>query len=171
MGRREATPQEAHEAAHTLSHQPWVPPCQWRVIERDDGTAYVHGTMDDSVPPGEDREALDRLKHYLGGSFRAATAGHARSWHGRYGVAAVCVLAPYRPAATREQTPRLKPQPPAMQPCREVELLELVRDFLDPDSCHYDHHGYCQAHGWFATEPACPHARARKLLGETGGSA
>lgn len=41
---------------------------------------------------------------------------------------------------------------------------QLISDFVDPDPCHYDHHGYCQAHGWFATEPACPHARAKKIL-------
>ena len=44
------------------------------------------------------------------------------------------------------------------------EALELIRDFLDPDPCYYDHHGYCQAHGWCDTDPACPHARARKML-------
>jgi hypothetical protein len=50
------------------------------------------------------------------------------------------------------------------QEAREAELLELVRDFLDPDPCWFDHHGYCQAHGWFDTDPACPHGRARRLL-------
>lgn len=48
---------------------------------------------------------------------------------------------------------------------RIAELEALVGDFVDPDPCQYDHHGYCQAHGWFETEPACPHARA-KALGE-----
>lgn len=46
--------------------------------------------------------------------------------------------------------------------------IRLLQDFIDPDECWYDHHGYCQAHGWFDTEPACPHARARKLLAEIG---
>lgn len=47
-----------------------------------------------------------------------------------------------------------------------AELTALVRDFLDPDPCSYDHHGYCQAHAaGFGGEPlSCPHARARKLL-------
>lgn len=43
-------------------------------------------------------------------------------------------------------------------------LRGLVRDFVDPDECWFDHHGYCQAHGWFATDPKCPHARAKELL-------
>jgi hypothetical protein len=38
---------------------------------------------------------------------------------------------------------------------------DLIADLTDPDPCWYDHHGYCQAHGWFATDPACPHARAK----------
>ncbi|MEU3683729.1 hypothetical protein AB0E99_22715 [Streptomyces sp. NPDC030592] len=46
-------------------------------------------------------------------------------------------------------------------------LLELVRDFLDPDPCTLDHHGYCQAHGYLGGEPmSCPHGRATKLLAE-----
>lgn len=54
---------------------------------------------------------------------------------------------------------------------RELEeentrLRVLVDDFTDPDPCHYDHHGYCQAHMWFATEPRCPHARARDIAKE-----
>ena len=47
---------------------------------------------------------------------------------------------------------------------RVAEWRGLVEDFLDPDPCSYDHHGYCQAHGWFETEPPCPHKRARALL-------
>ncbi|WP_162602947.1 hypothetical protein [Streptomyces sp. CS090A] len=45
-----------------------------------------------------------------------------------------------------------------------LALVEaLVADFIDPDPCHFDHHGYCQAHGWFATDPGCPHGRAKAL--------
>ncbi|MER7487936.1 hypothetical protein ABTY20_18915 [Streptomyces sp. NPDC126497] len=129
--------------------------------------------MDDSVPPGEDRAALDRLKHYLGGSFRAERISMSRSWHGRYGRTEVCVLAPYRRAtepAPAPQPARRKPQPPPITPCREAELLKLVRDLIDPDPCTFDHHGYCQAHGWFETDPACPHGRAKRLLDETEGA-
>ncbi|MGW4270809.1 hypothetical protein ACWEGQ_00225 [Streptomyces seoulensis] len=51
-------------------------------------------------------------------------------------------------------------------------LLELVKDFLDPDPCAFDHHGYCQAHGYLGGEPmSCPHGRARKLLSDLDESA
>lgn len=45
-------------------------------------------------------------------------------------------------------------------------VLALIADFIDPDDCWHDHHGYCQAHGWFATDPSCPHARAKALLAQ-----
>jgi hypothetical protein len=57
--------------------------------------------------------------------------------------------------------PELTPAEPTT-----AELLELLADFVDPDPCSYDHHGYCQAHWWFETDPACPHARAKALIGE-----
>jgi hypothetical protein len=51
-------------------------------------------------------------------------------------------------------------------------LLALVRDFLDPDPCQFDHHGYCQAHAaGFDGEPmSCPHRRAREVLEEIDGA-
>lgn len=54
--------------------------------------------------------------------------------------------------------------PPGGEPDRP-RLLALVRDLADDDECWFDHHGYCQAHGWMTTETPCPHARARELLG------
>jgi hypothetical protein len=45
-----------------------------------------------------------------------------------------------------------------------VDLRELINDLTDPDPCQYDHHGYCQAHCWFETDPRCPHARAQDWL-------
>jgi hypothetical protein len=56
--------------------------------------------------------------------------------------------------------------PHTATPDEAAELLALVRDFLDPDPCSFDHHGYCQAHAaGFGGEPlSCPHGRARKLL-------
>lgn len=42
-------------------------------------------------------------------------------------------------------------------------LQNLIRDLSDPDPCHYDHHGYCQAHSWLQ-DGECPHARAQRLL-------
>jgi hypothetical protein len=44
------------------------------------------------------------------------------------------------------------------------ELLRLIRDLADPNPCSFDHHGHCQTHGWTDTEPACPHARAKRIL-------
>lgn len=49
------------------------------------------------------------------------------------------------------------------------EAVEIVEDLVDEDDCWYDHHGYCQAHGWMATEPSCPHMRAKTLLGRLSG--
>lgn len=43
-------------------------------------------------------------------------------------------------------------------------LIDLIRDLYDGEPCQHDHHGYCQTHGWTATEPRCPHARANDLL-------
>lgn len=49
---------------------------------------------------------------------------------------------------------------------RVRELEGLIGDLADPEPCHYDHHGYCQAHWWFHIDLKCPHARARELTGE-----
>lgn len=43
------------------------------------------------------------------------------------------------------------------------ELLGLINDLADMGRCHYDHHGYCQEHGWFKADIECPHARAQRL--------
>lgn len=44
--------------------------------------------------------------------------------------------------------------------------IELLADLADPDSCHYDHHGGCQAHGYLslANGEQCPHSLARAFL-------
>ena len=42
---------------------------------------------------------------------------------------------------------------------RVQELEELVQELFDEDSCHYDHHGYCQAHSLHPRP--CPHERAK----------
>lgn len=49
-------------------------------------------------------------------------------------------------------------------PAPTADVLDLLYDLTDPDPCWYDHHGYCQAHGWMATDPPCAHARAKKIL-------
>ena len=52
---------------------------------------------------------------------------------------------------------------------KNARLLELVSDFIfDDDPCFHDHHGYCQAHGWFCTDP-CPHKRARAAIAAAKG--
>jgi hypothetical protein len=48
---------------------------------------------------------------------------------------------------------------------RRAEAAEaILRDLVDPDDCWFDHHGYCQAHGWLE-EGVCPHKRAKDWLG------
>ena len=44
-----------------------------------------------------------------------------------------------------------------------TELREVLGDLIDPDPCWFDHHGYCQAHGWL-TDGECPQARAKRLV-------
>jgi hypothetical protein len=152
---RYATKQEAEEAAHTLSHQPWMPSCSWKVIERQDGSAYVHGSMDPGIPEGEDREQLDALRHYLGGQFRAATASGPRSWHGRYGKAEICVMMPWRTRSRSSvSSQRNRSKPPEMVPCREAELREenarlrkalaAVREYAE-SRCTEEHANFASA--------------------------
>jgi hypothetical protein len=45
--------------------------------------------------------------------------------------------------------------------------LELLRGLVEPESdpCSFDHHGYCQAHGWFGEPGECGVREARQLLG------
>lgn len=40
---------------------------------------------------------------------------------------------------------------------------EIIGALFDENECRYDHHGYCQEHGWL-DESECPHSRARKWL-------
>lgn len=44
--------------------------------------------------------------------------------------------------------------------------LELIKDLVDEGDCYFDHHGYCQAHGWTG-EGECPHSRAKAILTHT----
>lgn len=43
-----------------------------------------------------------------------------------------------------------------------VFLTEIVRDLIDDNPCRFDHHGYCQEHGWLR-EGKCPVERARDI--------
>lgn len=63
-------------------------------------------------------------------------------------------------------TPRARAEQAEQQ---RDQLAALVRDFLDPDPCQLDHHGYCQAHAWMCGGSACPHARAREVLAALDG--
>lgn len=45
-------------------------------------------------------------------------------------------------------------------------FLAILEDIIDPNECDYDHHGYCQEHGWFDPDIPCPHKRAKELLTE-----
>ena len=55
---------------------------------------------------------------------------------------------------------------------RQVErllyrALDILEDISHPDElCEFDHHGYCQTHGWFYNDIECPNSRALKLLKE-----
>lgn len=50
-------------------------------------------------------------------------------------------------------------------PTHEI-LWQLIHDLTKEDACSFDHHGHCQAHGWFDKD--CPHGRAQKMLRERG---
>ena len=41
--------------------------------------------------------------------------------------------------------------------------LETLMAVVDPDPCRFDHHGYCQAHGWLE-EGDCPTAKLQALI-------
>lgn len=43
------------------------------------------------------------------------------------------------------------------------EAKQIIEDLVGEDPCEFDHHGYCQAHGWM-DESECPHARAKKFM-------
>jgi hypothetical protein len=48
-------------------------------------------------------------------------------------------------------------------------LLALISDLYDREPCRFDHHGYCQTHGWMETDPKCPHYRALLIPPATAG--
>lgn len=49
---------------------------------------------------------------------------------------------------------------------RVKELEAILLDFVEGEDqpCRFDHHGYCQEHGWFG-EDECYIARGRRALG------
>ena len=46
---------------------------------------------------------------------------------------------------------------------RVIEFVEVLRERVDDEPCHYDHHGYCQAHN---VENPCSVAVGRALLAQ-----
>lgn len=43
---------------------------------------------------------------------------------------------------------------------------QIIRDLADTNPCdHWDHHGYCQTHGWLE-DGECADARAQRFLRE-----
>lgn len=50
---------------------------------------------------------------------------------------------------------------------------DLIRSFIDPGPCSFDHHGGCQAHGYLDLEPGekCLQQQAKDFVGEGGESA
>lgn len=48
-----------------------------------------------------------------------------------------------------------------------ADLYELLDKLAEDTPCRFDHHGYCQEHGWLDEGP-CPHRQADKLLRKAG---
>lgn len=44
-----------------------------------------------------------------------------------------------------------------------ADLIDLIRRLTDPDPCHHDHHGECQAHGQ-GSDAVCADHQAQRLL-------
>ena len=44
-----------------------------------------------------------------------------------------------------------------------IVLVETLTAVVDDDPCEFDHHGYCQTHGWMYAEP-CPTAKLQAML-------
>lgn len=51
----------------------------------------------------------------------------------------------------------------AAAPYMLAEVTALVAALTDPDDCHFDHHGGCQAHGYLDLKPGemCPQLEAK----------
>lgn len=43
------------------------------------------------------------------------------------------------------------------------EAADIISDFVDDNECCFDHHGYCQQHGWME-KSECINSRAKKWL-------
>jgi hypothetical protein len=56
---------------------------------------------------------------------------------------------------------------------RVDKASSLIRDLTDPEPCHFDHHGGCQAHGYLSLEPGekCPQQQAKEWTKSLEGKA
>lgn len=47
-----------------------------------------------------------------------------------------------------------------------IKAVKLLQTFVEGEDspCHFDHHGYCQEHGWFGEPGECNVREARELL-------
>lgn len=44
-----------------------------------------------------------------------------------------------------------------------ARIVEIMENLVDDDLCTYDHHGYCQTHGWMSSS-TCPHKLGQNYL-------
>ncbi|MGW5817265.1 hypothetical protein [Streptomyces noursei] len=145
MTRRLPTLADAQEAAHALSHQPWMPPCSWEVIERTDGSAYVRAEMHPDIPHDEGLEFAETLRRRLGGS---CAGWKPRAWCGKWGHISVTVVVPQRAdTATAVEAPR--PRTALSRPGRfsctaELTIAEL-RQWAAPAAAGVHTDGYAEA--------------------------
>jgi len=42
-------------------------------------------------------------------------------------------------------------------------IYAVLEQLIDDNECSFDHHGYCQEHGWM-DKSTCPHALAKEIL-------
>jgi hypothetical protein len=67
---------------------------------------------------------------------------------------------------------RLMQIPSVVEACRQAlsgllrEATEIINDLTEAEvePCSYDHHGDCQTHGWFETDPICAVRRGREFV-------
>lgn len=74
-----------------------------------------------------------------------------------------CVLSCYKEGQRGDVTP-----PAADCPVHGFERVQiLLREQVEGDTnpCRYDHHGYCQEHGYFGDPGSCGVRDAREALG------
>lgn len=142
----------------------WMTQPRPTAAEVESWTPLVPATPASPMDTGSLRE---RLEAYITGWLSAYTGSDFPALMGPIGPRLASslvedVFAPVRAAAASCPTPAL--------PGRAVEqrlnqAVPLITDLVDDEDCSLDHHGYCQAHGWF-DDSECPQARAKRWLTE-----